>query len=88
MLETFFYNIQQCVRYEGSVPKLLDIKIGAPQRTKMGPCLWLIYVNNLRVEGFSCVKYADDTTFYTNVLDSSFSDMISSAVEATVVGKR
>ena len=40
-------------------------------------------VNDLRVKGFSCVKYADDTTFYTNVLDDSFSDMISSAVEAT-----
>ena len=48
----------------------------------MGPCSWLIYVNNLRVEGFSCVKYTDDTTFYTNVLDNSFGDMISSAVEA------
>ena len=45
--------------------------------------MWRICVTDLRVEGFSFVKYADGTTFYADVLDSTFSDMRSSAVEAT-----
>ena len=45
--------------------------------------MWRICVTDLRVEGFSFVKYADGTTFYADVLDNTFSDMRSSAVEAT-----
>ena len=62
LVGNFLYNRQQYVRYGGNISEFLDIKIGAPQGTKMGPCLWLNYVNDLIVEGFSCVKYADDTT--------------------------
>ena len=41
--------------------------VGAPQRTKLGPIHWLFYVNDLSVEGYDCVKYADDTSFYKTV---------------------
>ena len=31
---------------------------------ELSPLLWLFYVNDLEVQGFNTVKYADDTTFY------------------------
>ena len=37
---------------------------GCPQGTKLGPILWLFYVNDLVVPNFNVVKYADDTIFY------------------------
>ena len=36
---------------------------------KLGPILWLFYVNDRTVDNFNVVKYADDTTFYKTVRD-------------------
>ena len=30
----------------------------------MGPILWLFYVNDLELDNFSVIKYADDSSFY------------------------
>ena len=40
--------------------------MGAPQGTKLGPWLWLVYIDDLRVSSDQCklVKYADDLTLY------------------------
>ena len=42
-----------------------DITMGTPQGTKLGPWLWLVYINDLSVPS-SCrvIKYADDLTLY------------------------
>ena len=62
---------------------MIDISVGASQGTKLGPILWLFYIEDLEVDNFSMVKYADDTSFYTTIhnmqtelylLDESWSD--------------
>lgn len=40
-------------------PTAIDISVGAPRGTKLGPLLWLFYGNDFKV-----VKYADGTTFH------------------------
>ena len=52
------------MKFNGIFSDYLPINVGSPQGTKLGPLLWIIYVNDLEVENFFSVKYADDTTFY------------------------
>ena len=42
-----------------------DITTGTPKGTKLGPWLWLIYMNDMKVnQSCKLVKYADDLTLY------------------------
>ena len=82
LVGSFLNSRQQCVKFSGQFSTYKPIDVGAPQGTKLGPILWLIYVNDLKAEGFNCVKYADDTTFYkpiVNLTDDNVSDAISNA---------
>ena len=51
-------------RYWWRFSNYLAIDVASPQSTKLGPLLWIIYVNDLEAEKFFSVKYADDATFY------------------------
>ena len=51
------------MKFNGVFSDYLRINVGSPLGTKLGP-LDKTNVNNLEVENFSSVKYADDTTFY------------------------
>ena len=65
IISHFLTGRKQCVKVETSSSTTADIKVGTPQGTKLGPALWLIYVDDLLENSpSSCVKYADDTTVY------------------------
>ena len=42
----------------------LPVTMGAPQGTKLGPWLWLVYINDL-LPACKTIKYADDVTTYS-----------------------
>lgn len=64
IISDFLKHRKQCVKIRDTFSSLANINVGAPQGTKLGPLLRLFYVNDLNVNGFNVVKYADDTTFY------------------------
>ena len=79
IIEDFLSRRQQCVRVNNVLSDYIDVSVGAPQGTKLGPILWLFYVNDLDVDGFKCVKYADDTSFYKTVFRPGI-DTVSQAI--------
>ena len=67
---------------EQSLSEYTDISVGEPQGTKLGPILWLFYVNDLSVDNVGVVKYADDTSFYKTIKDPN-KDLITPAILQT-----
>ena len=59
---------QQCTDLDGTLSDWMDVELGVPQGSILGPILFLIYVNDIN----NCdntarfVKFADDTTVITS----------------------
>ena len=64
MIQDYLTNRKQCVKLGNSVSSLIDVKIGIPQGSILGPLLFLIYVNDLPnvSDSFFSTLFADDTT--------------------------
>ena len=58
------------------------MEVGALQGTKLGLLLWLIYINDLQIDGYKSVKYADHSSFYVTISKNS-SDSITPAIQQT-----
>jgi hypothetical protein len=43
----FLSGRSQCVRFNGCFFGNLDMFVDAPQRTKLGPIFWILYINDL-----------------------------------------
>ena len=59
---------RQCVDIDGEQSEWLDVKLGVPQGSILGPILFLIYVNDINKcnEHADYAKFADNTTILTS----------------------
>ena len=69
IISSFLSNRYQCVSISGCKSSFLPINVGTPQGTKLGPILWLFYINDLQAttSGVHLIKYADDSTYYAAI---------------------
>ena len=82
IVSSFLQKRSQCVKLNAASSDYTPIDVGAPQGTKLGPLLWLIYINDLQIDGYKSVKYADDSSFYVTIPKNS-SNNITSAIQQT-----
>ena len=70
MFESYLSNRKQCVVINGTKSDLLDIQAGVPQGSRLGPLLFLIYINDI-VEGLESeiLIFADDCSLLASGLD-------------------
>ena len=60
----FLSNRKQRVKFDGATSDWLPVNAGVPQGTKLGPILFLVMVNNLRITSpdTRMWKYVDDVS--------------------------
>ena len=68
--ENYLTNRKQQIIQQNDRSELLDVNIGVPQGSVLGPTLFIMYVNDLfRIiddEQCDMIMYADDTVLYTS----------------------
>ena len=64
--ENYLKGRKQCVKLDGAMSTFLDIVIGIPQGSILGPILFLLFINDLPncISGSQCNLFADDTVIY------------------------
>ena len=65
----------QCVKFLGQFSSYKPINVGSPQGTRLGPLLWLIYVND-----FNSLQYADDATFYLKRCNTNETNLVGDVI--------
>ena len=63
LLKSYLSNRKQYVSINGCDSDVKDVTCGVPQGSSLGPLLFLIYINDLRMSlsKTSCGHFADDT---------------------------
>ena len=68
--KSYLTGRKQCVDIDGTQSDWLDVELGVPQGSILGPILFLIHVNDINNadKEASYTKFADDTTILTSGL--------------------
>ena len=64
-MKSYLENRKQIVVVNGSKSEILDVKAGVPQGSRLGPLLFLIYMNDITQDIESDILiFADDTSLF------------------------
>ena len=70
ILSSYLSDRKQIVVVDGQKSDILDVKAGVPQGSRLGPLLFLIYMNDITDEIESDIlNFADDTSLFATGSD-------------------
>ena len=70
LFRSYLSDRKQCVIVDGEKSNLLEVKAGVPQGSRLGPLLFIIYINDIVKDIESEIMiFADDTTLLASASD-------------------
>ena len=72
LLKYYLTGCQQRVALNGQTLLWINVTVGVPQGSLLGPLLFLIYINDLPDEITSCKIFADDTSLFSKTENKSY----------------
>jgi hypothetical protein len=64
LLYSYLTNRTHQVAVRDHISTPLNVSVGVPQGSKLGPILWLLYIDDLSSAQCNMIKYADDCSAY------------------------
>ena len=77
LFESYLTNRKICTVVDGEKSKILDINAGVPQGSRLGPLLWILYIQDIIDELESeCLLFADDTCLFVSGEDPALTAVV------------
>ena len=76
LINSYLASRTQYVAYKDKISEKIDVTMGIPQGSILGPLFFSIYINDIMKASnkFKYIMYADDTTLYFNLEDCNEQD--------------
>ena len=70
LFKSYLSDRKICTVVDGSKSEFLDVKAGVPQGSRLGPLLWILYIQDIQDDLESeCLLFADDTCLFVCGVD-------------------
>ena len=77
LLKSYLSDRKICTVIDGIKSQFLDIKAGVPQGSRLGPLLWILYIQDIQDDLESeCLLFADDTCIFTSDDDPALTALV------------
>ena len=77
LLKSYLSDRKICTVIDGVKSQFLDVKAGVPQGSRLGPLLWILYIQDIQDDLESeCLLFADDTCIFTTDDDPALTALV------------
>ena len=77
LLKSYLSDRKICTVIDGVKSQFLDVKAGVPQGSRLGPLLWILYIQDIQDDLESeCLLFADDTCIFASDDDPALTALI------------
>ena len=88
-IQSFLSDRTRCVVLDGEQSDPCSVLLGVPQGSVLGPCLFLMYINDMPERIQSSIRlFTDDTIMYLTISNQSDCQTLQRPIKTQTMGER